>query len=100
MAGLEQTDIGSDMQRTKDSATVVVGTAKVFLLGVVDLEKEKAKLLKESGKLEGQIGGVERKLSNEGFLAKAPPAVVEKERGQLAAMKAQLEAIKQSLSEL
>jgi valyl-tRNA synthetase len=100
MAGLEEASIGEDQQRTKDSATVVVGTAKVFLLGVVDLEKEKAKLLKEQGKLEGQIGGLERKLSNEGFLAKAPAAVVEKERAQLSAMQARLEAITQSLNDL
>ena len=100
MAGLDSPQIGPEQQRTKDSATVVVGTAKVYLLGVVDLEKEKAKLEKEAGKLEGQIGGVDRKLSNEGFLAKAPPAVVEKEREQLIAMRAQLDAIKQSLSEL
>ncbi|MGK0155627.1 MAG: valyl-tRNA synthetase [Neolewinella sp.] len=100
MAGLENPQIGPEQQRTKDSATVVVGTAKVYLLGVVDLEKEKAKLQKEASKLEGQIGGVERKLGNEGFLAKAPPAVVEKEREQLVAMKAQLDALKQSLGEL
>lgn len=100
MAGLSETSISPDQQRTKDSATIVVGNAKVFLVGVVDLEKEKKKLEKEAGKLEGQIGGVERKLGNEGFLAKAPPSVVEKEREQLIAMKAQLDAIKQSLSEL
>jgi valyl-tRNA synthetase len=69
MAGLDSPQIGPEQQRTKDSATVVVGTAKVYLLGVVDLEKEKAKLEKEAGKLEGQISGVDRKLSNEGFLA-------------------------------
>ena len=100
MAGLSETSIGADQQRTKDSATIVVGNAKVFLVGVVDLEKEKKKLEKEAGKLDGQIGGIERKLGNEGFLAKAPPAVIEKEREQLVAMKARLEAIKQSLSEL
>ena len=67
---------------------------------VVDLEKEKQKLQKEQETLEGKIGGLERKLSNEGFLAKAPAAVVEKERAQLAEMKDRLAAIQQSLSEL
>ena len=100
MAGLEATEVGSDLQRTKDSATVVIGTAKAFLLGVVDLDKEKAKLEKEAQKLAGQIGGVERKLSNEGFLQKAPADVVHKEREQLDAMKAQLSAIEASLQEL
>lgn len=100
MAGLGEVAIGKEQQRTKDSATVILGTAKVFLLGVVDLDKEKAKLEKQAGKLDGQIGGLERKLSNEGFLAKAPAAVVEKERAQLVEWQAQLEGIRQSLADL
>ena len=78
----------------------MLGDSKAFLLGVVDLEKERQKLEKEQMALEGKIGGVEKKLSNEGFLAKAPPAVVEKERGSLEALKAQLHGVQQSLAEL
>ncbi|MFK7741178.1 MAG: valine--tRNA ligase [Planctomycetota bacterium] len=100
MAGLGACEIGPEQQRTKDSATVVLGSAKVFLLGVVDLAKEKQKLEKQAKQLEGSIGGLERKLANEGFLAKAPAAVVEKERNSLTAMKAQLDGIQQSLREL
>lgn len=100
MSGLGDVQIAADAQRTKDSATVVLGATKVFLLGVVDLQKEQAKLQKEADKLRQQIGGIEKKLGNEGFVAKAPPAVIEKERASLQALQAQLAGIDQSLREL
>jgi len=100
MAGLAQTTVGPEQERTKDSATVVLGDSKAFLLGVVDLDKEQQKLQKEQKALEGKIGGLERKLSNEGFLAKAPAAVVEKERAALEAYRVQLQGVQQSLAEL
>ncbi|MFN9758744.1 MAG: valine--tRNA ligase [Planctomycetota bacterium] len=100
MAGLAEVTITADAQRTTDSATVVLGAGKCHLLGVVDLEKEKAKLLKEAEKLRGQIGGIERKLGNEGFVAKAPPEVIAKERATLAALQAQLAGVEQSLADL
>ncbi len=100
MSGLGDVTIGTDAQRTKDSATVVMGASKAFLLGVVDLAKEQAKLQKEADKLRGQIGGIEGKLANAGFVAKAPPAVIDKERQNLAALQAQLAGVEQSLREL
>jgi valyl-tRNA synthetase len=72
----------------------------VFLLGVVDLQKEQAKLQKEAEKLRGQIGGIEKKLGNEGFVAKAPPAVIEKERSSLGRCRRSCSCIEQSLREL
>jgi non-ribosomal peptide synthetase component F len=47
-----------------------------------------------------QIAGIDKKLGNEGFVAKAPPAVIEKERQNLAALQAQLAGVEQSLREL
>jgi valyl-tRNA synthetase len=100
MAGLSEATIATDAQRTADSATVVIGSSKAFLLGVVDLEKEKEKLQKQAEKLRGQIGGIEKKLGNEAFVAKAPPAVIEKERAGLLALQQQLEGVEQSLQQL
>jgi valyl-tRNA synthetase len=100
MSGLHDVAIAADAQRTADSATVVLGASKAYLPGVVDLQKERAKLQKETEKLRGQIGGIERKLGNEGFVSKAPPAVIDKERGNLAALQAQLAGVEQSLREL
>ncbi len=100
MSGLAEVTIALAAERSKDAATVVLGAAKAFLLGVVDLQKEQAKLEKEADKVRGQIGGIEKKLSNEGFVAKAPPAVIEKERANLTALQAQLAGIEQSLRDL
>jgi len=100
MAGLGEVTVAADAQRTKDSAAVLFGAAKCFLLGVVDLAKEQAKLEKEAEKLRAQIAGIEKKLGNEGFVAKAPPAVIEKERQALAALQAQIAGVEQSLREL
>jgi valyl-tRNA synthetase len=100
MAGLGDVAIGADVQRTPDAATVVLGAAKAFLLGVVDLEKERGKLQQQAEKLRGQIGGIERKLGNDGFVAKAPAEVVARERANLDALRQQLTGVEQSLREL
>jgi len=100
MAGLEDVTVASEAEHTADSATVVRGAAKAFLLGVVDLEKEKQKLAQQVGKMTAQIAGIEKKLSNEGFVSKAPPAVVERERTNLDKLRQQLTVLEQSLGEL
>jgi valyl-tRNA synthetase len=100
MAGLSEVAIGGAVQRTADSATVVQGNSKAFLLGVVDLAKEKAKLEQQVEKLCAQIGGIEKKLGNEGFTAKAPPQVIQKERQNLEGLRQQLAGVEQSLREL
>jgi valyl-tRNA synthetase len=100
MSGLGDVAIAADAQRTKDSATVVIGSGKVFLLGVVDLQQEQAKLQKEAEKLRGQIASIDKKLANEGFVQKAPPAVIEKERANLSALRAQLGGLEVSIREL
>ena len=100
MAGLSSLTVASGATRTADSATVVVGGARAYLPGVVDLDKERARLRQQADKLRGQIEGLARKLSNEGFLAKAPADVVAKERASLEAMQSQLATLEESLREL
>ncbi|HWM84702.1 MAG TPA: valine--tRNA ligase [Kofleriaceae bacterium] len=56
----------------------------VPLVGLVDLEAEKARIQKEIAKAEKEIASVEKKLSNEKFVANAPAEVVEKDRARLA----------------
>jgi len=66
--------------KPKYAATAVAGdiTIYVFLEGILDFSKEAARLDKEIGKLASEITGVAKKLQNEGFLSKAPEAVIEK----------------------
>ncbi|WP_447894212.1 valine--tRNA ligase [Vreelandella sp. GE22] len=68
------------------SATQLVGDMEVLvpMADLIDKDAELARLNKEIDKQDKLIGGVEKKLSNESFTAKAPAAVIDKERGKLA----------------
>lgn len=67
------------------SATQLVGDMEVLvpMADLIDKDAELARLNKEIEKQDKLIGGIERKLGNDGFIAKAPVAVVEKERSKL-----------------
>lgn len=58
----------------------------VPLEGVVDFEAEIARVGKQLGKLAEQVAVIEKKLSNQGFVSKAPAEVVDKERAKLSAL--------------
>ncbi|UQY35640.1 valine--tRNA ligase [Pseudomonas fulva] len=68
------------------SATALVGDMQVLvpMAGLIDKEAELARLDKEIQRLEGEAKRVGGKLANEGFVAKAPAEVLEKERAKLA----------------
>ncbi len=55
----------------------------VPMAGLIDKDAELARLEKEIDKQDKLIGGIEKKLGNESFVAKAPEAVVQKERDKL-----------------
>ncbi|MCK9262412.1 MAG: valine--tRNA ligase [Deltaproteobacteria bacterium] len=68
--------------RPKRCALAVTAEAEVYvpLEGVIDIDKEKERLSKQMGKMEKELEGKRKKLSNEGFLQKADPAVVAEQR--------------------
>jgi valyl-tRNA synthetase len=70
----------SAVQAVQDEATLVLP-----LEGIVDLDKERARLTKEIDKLAGEIKKIDAKLSNEQFVAKAPDEVIEEQRDRRAA---------------
>jgi valyl-tRNA synthetase len=80
LARLGSLEIQNAGQRPKSSATAVVNNASIFVLleGVIDIAKESKRLEKEIKKLTAELATVSNKLSNEGFLSKAPADVVEK----------------------
>ena len=67
------------------AANVTLAGMEVFvdLAGLIDVEAELARKQAELTKLDGLIAAKEKKLANAGFVAKAPPAVVQKERASL-----------------
>ena len=66
------------VQTVVDEATVILPLANV-----IDLERERDRLTKAVVKLDGQIGGMTKKLANKGFTEKAPAEVVVAQRERL-----------------
>jgi valyl-tRNA synthetase len=94
--------VGADVERPTGSAAFAMSDADGFIpLGdVIDTDAEVARQEKEAGKLRGFITGSEKKLSNAGFVAKAPPEVVEQAKENLAGLKKQLESVEQIIADL
>jgi len=82
-------------------SSVVFGTEIYLpLSGLVDLDKEIARLEKEIKTITGVLERVQKKLSNQEFLAKAPPEIVEKEREKEAELEKNREALCKRLNSL
>ncbi len=82
------------------SPVAVVGEARLCLFMAIDVEAEKARLSKESARLSGELAKAEGKLSNEAFVAKAPPAVIAQERQRIADFAATLAKLREQLARL
>ncbi|MCL1842274.1 MAG: valine--tRNA ligase [Defluviitaleaceae bacterium] len=62
------------------SIVILGATIYLPLDSLIDADKELSRLAKEKKKLEQEIARIDSKLSNQGFVAKAPPALIETER--------------------
>ncbi len=102
LARCSELTIGSGLAKPAGSVADVVRGLETFLVveGAVDLEKEKERLQKELTRLQGAIAGVEKKLSNAGFVSGAKPEVVEAERKKLADWTDAVAKIERNLSTL
>jgi valyl-tRNA synthetase len=99
LAGVAALEVGPDVVKEKGSAATPIGDIEVVipLAGIVDIEGERARLTRERGKVEAELGDVERKLSNQGFVAKAKPEVVERERARQERLNTELAKLVESL---
>ncbi len=88
-----QLDGTQDGRETVATVAIPGGTIEVLADDELDLEATERKLAQRRSKLEGEIERAERKLSNAGFTAKAPPAVVQAERDKLQRLQGELEAL-------
>jgi valyl-tRNA synthetase len=66
------------------------GVVEVFAGNLVDPEKEARKRAEEADRVRGEIARAEGKLANDGFVAKAPAAVVDAERSKLERLRREL----------
>ena len=100
MANLEAINVVA--QKGEGTASFLVGTTEyaVPLGNLIDVEAEIAKQEAELKRLQGFLTGVQKKLSNERFVANAPAAVVEMERKKQADAESKIAALQESLSKL
>jgi valyl-tRNA synthetase len=83
-----------------DAAIVTVAGVKLYVLGLLDRAAEVQRLEKQAETLRRGVQGIEDKLANQDFLAKAPPAVIQREKERLEQLKADLAAVEKSLAAL
>ena len=102
LARVSSLTVAADAQKPAESAAVVVEGAEVYsvLAGLIDFDAERSRLQKEQKKLSADVAKYGKKLQNPGFLAKAAPEIIEKDKAKLAELEDQLSRVEQELSEL
>lgn len=85
-----------------DAATAVTDSVRIFIPmdELIDKEKELARLKKEQAKVKKDLDFLNKKLSNAGFLAKAPEQLIHAEQEKLAKAQEKMNKIVQSLAAL
>lgn len=89
-------------EKPENAMTAVVSGVEIYLplKGLIDVEKETARLNKELEKLEKELARIDGKLANAGFVAKAPADVIEKERAKAQEYQEKRTAINERLAYL
>jgi len=102
LAAVDQIKLAKSLTKPPFSASAVVRGVELYvpLEGLIDIDKEKVRLQKEIARLEEQVKALNIKLTNPNFLEKAPPEVVEKERGKKENFVTNLEKLKKNLASL
>ena len=93
---------GADQPKPRHAASAVVRDAEVYvhLAGIIDLDLERSRLRKELERIEKQLAATQRKLSNQDFLEKAKPEVVDAERERSRSNEVAIEKLRAALGAL
>jgi valyl-tRNA synthetase len=99
LAKINSIQFGKNIERPKNSALAVAGGFEIFLPleGLIDIEKEKARLAKEITLVNQEVERTNAKLGNENFMKRAPKAEVEKIQARLNDANLKIEKINKSL---
>ncbi|WP_438444334.1 valine--tRNA ligase [Gorillibacterium sp. sgz5001074] len=100
--GTSLLEINPALAAPNKAMTGVVTGAELYLplAGLIDIAQEIARLEKEVQSLNGEVERIEKKLGNEGFVAKAPARVIDEEKAKLADYASKREVVLGRLQEL
>ena len=101
LAKLESMTVLSADEQAPMSTTALIGEMELLIpmAGLIDVEAEMARIDKQLEKLEKEVSRIKGKLSNEGFVAKAPAAVIEKEKAKLVELERDMEKLNETKAE-
>ncbi|RYV00811.1 valine--tRNA ligase [Shewanella sp. OPT22] len=101
LAKLESMTVLADDEQAPMSTTALIGEMELLIpmAGLVDVAAETARINKQLEKLEKEVGRIKGKLSNEGFVAKAPAAVIDKEKAKLADLERDMDKLNETKAE-
>ena len=102
LARVEEIFVDENLEKPKASVSAVIKDCEIFipLEGLIDLDIERGRLQKDISRIETSLAGIEKKLSNEKFVANAAPEVVEKERAKKKGWEENLVKLKNNLKDL
>lgn len=103
LASASEVEIANDETNVpEDAVSIVIDGVKIFipLDELIDFAKEIERLNKEKSKLEGEIKRVNGKLSNQGFLAKAPESLIEEEKAKKEKFEEMMKSVEERLANL
>ena len=102
LARLSDLAIGRDLEKPEDASIQVAGDVQIFipLKGLVDVEAEEQRLLKEIAKIVKDLEVFSKKLENPSFVDRAPAEIVAKEKEKLVEVTAKKVVLEASLEKI
>ena len=101
--GIEKIEIisaGEKIENTISTSPLLGINTYILMEGLIDIEKETLRIAKEIENIEKFVSGLESRLNNKDFVAKAPEQVISQQRESLAKKQAELAELKKHLESL
>jgi len=98
--GINKLEIKEKGKKIKDAIYLVAGDIEIYLMGIIDKEKEKNNLEKEIESIEKYLNQIKSKLDNKNFIANAPVEIIKKEKNKFTESEEKRKKLKEKLKSL